>query len=323
MKKVSIKDVAKEAGVSISSVSNALNPNSNRVSKERREHILKVVEDLGYIPDKRAQALSSANVKRIGLFIKNSGSFEVDNSINSEIIYYLNKVAQDKQVEMINIFSVNDNKGSYETILKNINSYGLTHLIVFGLDFDNKYDEMIEKINIRKIYIDMPIKSELSTFVSIDNYCAQKQLISKLYESYKFKKMTYISGDLNSYVGLERQRATRSFCKKRNIELREFEGDFSHETGYNVLAPQTISEDEVIACGCDITAIGVVEALKERNMSNIVLGFDGLSVMKFIHENFMSVKQRYDLMAEVIIEMIENENYEAKVVPYEITERKS
>lgn len=321
MKKVSIKDVAKEAGVSISSVSNALNPNSNRVSKERREHILKVVDELGYVPDRRAQALSSTNAKRIGLFIKNSGSFEVDNTINSEIIYYINKVSQEKNVEVINIFSVNDNKGSYETILKNINSYSLTHLIIFGLDFDNQYDQMIENIKIQKIYIDMPIKSEKSSFVSIDNYCAQKDLLTEQYNKKEIEKLIYITGDLNSYVGLERQRATRSFCNKRGIKMVELEGDFSHETGYKVLKNQTLCQEDIIACGCDITAIGVVEVLRERGLSNTVLGFDGLSVMKFIHENFMSVKQRYDLMAEVIVEMIEKESYEPKVVPYEITKK--
>lgn len=321
MKKVSIKDVAKEAGVSISSVSNALNPNSNRVSKERREHILNVVEQLGYVPDRRAQALSSSNSKRVGLFIKNSGSFEVDSTINSEIIYYINKVAQEKNVEVINIFSVNDNKGSYQAILNNINSYSLTHLIIFGLDFDNKYDQMIENIKIQKIYIDMPIKSEKSSFVSIDNYCAQKDLLTAAQSNQSISRLVYITGDLNSYVALERQRATRSFCNKRGIELIELEGDFSHETGYNVLKSCTLEPDDTIACGCDITAIGVVEQLKERGLNNMVLGFDGLSVMKFIHDNFMSIKQRHDLMAEVIMEMIEKESYEPKVVPYQVTQK--
>ncbi|VED25465.1 ribose operon repressor [Staphylococcus warneri] len=55
MKRVSIKDVAKEAGVSVTTVSHILNQNETRFSKETIQKVLLAKDRLGYIPNKNAQ----------------------------------------------------------------------------------------------------------------------------------------------------------------------------------------------------------------------------------------------------------------------------
>ena len=70
---VTIHDVAREAGVSHTTVSRALN-NKGELSPETRARILAVAERLNYVPSSVAQALASGATKTLGLIITNSAS---------------------------------------------------------------------------------------------------------------------------------------------------------------------------------------------------------------------------------------------------------
>ena len=67
-RKVTIKDVAREAGVSISTVSNALN-GVNVLHPDTKQHILEVVDRLHYIPNLNGKNLKTQETKVVGLFL--------------------------------------------------------------------------------------------------------------------------------------------------------------------------------------------------------------------------------------------------------------
>ena len=67
MAKVTIKDVAREAGVSISTVSNALN-NVDVLTPQTKQHVWEVAERMNYIPDLRGKNLKSSKTQMIGFF---------------------------------------------------------------------------------------------------------------------------------------------------------------------------------------------------------------------------------------------------------------
>ncbi len=68
MTKITIKDVAREAGVSIATVSNALN-DVDVLKPETKQHVLEVAERLRYIPNINGRGLKNSKTKTIGLFI--------------------------------------------------------------------------------------------------------------------------------------------------------------------------------------------------------------------------------------------------------------
>ena len=65
MKRVTIKQIAQEAGVSYQIVSKVLN-NQGRVSEETRERILGIADELGYVPSRIARSLVSKRTKTLG-----------------------------------------------------------------------------------------------------------------------------------------------------------------------------------------------------------------------------------------------------------------
>lgn len=67
MEKVTIKDVAREAGVSISTVSNALN-DVDVLNPETKSHVLKVAKQLNYVPNLNGKLLRNGKTKMLGFF---------------------------------------------------------------------------------------------------------------------------------------------------------------------------------------------------------------------------------------------------------------
>ena len=89
MKKPTIKDVAKVAGVSAAAVSYALNGRTDKVSNETIDRIKKIIETLNYIPDFSARSLVKNQSKLIGIVIPQTESHKqliLENPFYSEMI---------------------------------------------------------------------------------------------------------------------------------------------------------------------------------------------------------------------------------------------
>ncbi len=69
MARVTLKDVAREAGVSVMTVSNVVNGNLGRVSATTAEHVRRVIEARGYVPNGSAQSLAAGRTRLVGLLV--------------------------------------------------------------------------------------------------------------------------------------------------------------------------------------------------------------------------------------------------------------
>ena len=72
LKRATLKDVAKQAGVSVATVSYAINGKKS-ISEQTKQRIFRVIEDLNYVPDLSARSLSSRDSKLIGVIIPQTG----------------------------------------------------------------------------------------------------------------------------------------------------------------------------------------------------------------------------------------------------------
>lgn len=318
MKKITIKDVAKEVGVSIATVSNALNPNSKRVGEKKRKEILKIVEKMGYYPDYNASKIASKNQKNIGLFIRNYGTIDFEDTINMQIIYYMNYYSNLYNIDMVNIYSTKDNEDFSKLIKSKVKSFKFSDIVIFGIDKNDKIINEIEKIEVKKIYIDAPIKSENSFFVAIDNYTAQKEILHYTLEKFKFTSMYYLAGDMKSYVSIERENAVKSFSKKNKINLEFEEGNFSENSGFEMASNLKIKEGIPIFCGSDMIALGAIKYLKQNELKNLVIGFDGNSMMKYIYADFLTIEQDFKSMCEETVKMIVKSKYASQIIQYKL-----
>lgn len=87
------QDVAREAGVSRTTVSFVLNDVEAHISEETRKRVLKVARELGYVPDAAARTLASGRTRTLGLVLCNAQHLQVDAFV-SQVLYSLNEVSR-------------------------------------------------------------------------------------------------------------------------------------------------------------------------------------------------------------------------------------
>ncbi len=318
MKKVTIKDIAREAGVANSTVTNALNPNSKKISEQKRKEILKIVEKLHYVPSKSAQALSTKNKKRIGFFVRSTGHFS-RGIVDQKLIYYMNKFAHEYKLELITIITSYDQEKSFEEIKHQIDTYNLTHVVIQGLDNDLDILSKIIGLDTNKILIELPITNEYTTFISTDNYQAQFELTNYINEKHHITNPLYISGTLDAYVSHERLSGYKQACELLDLPFKFIEGSFEKKIAEQIIDKIDLSKYDYISCGSDIIA-GIVAkkclAIDHRNV--IISGFDGDDFLSFFDLTIYTVNQNIKKLCSEIMTMILKDELHTQLLEYTI-----
>lgn len=131
---VGIKDVAKKAGVSVSTVSNVINGRTNQMRKETLERIEQCIKDLHYLPNKSAQQLKSGQVKMIGVLIP---SFMNPNF--AALVNILEKIAKENYGYQIMIGNTNRQDKQEQHFLEEMSAFGISGAIVVSADTEKKH----------------------------------------------------------------------------------------------------------------------------------------------------------------------------------------
>lgn len=149
MKKITIKEIAKEAGVSIATVSNVINQKPNKVSENTKRKIKEVMEKHNYAPNMNARSLVSSRSKMIGmLYYSIKEEINFSDPFISELMTGIELEAK-KQGNFIMFHGFN-NMDDIDMLQSNWKFDGF---IVVGA-FQSYISELIEKINEPIIFID-------------------------------------------------------------------------------------------------------------------------------------------------------------------------
>jgi len=270
---VTIKDVAKEAGVAISTVSNVINQVDN-VRPETRQRVLDAVEKLKYVPNFNARSLKSNKKNTIGLFLS---------SIQGD--FYL-KLVQAIHLQcklagyMLNIYVSNENTG--EEIYGMILSSGVEGAIIMNESLGDDFIERIAKTRMPMVFIDRKQSGEYISSVTVDNYGGAKTGMEYLVKQ-GHKRIAYIHG-IESGDNKERFRAYLDILKKYNLPVEEnfilhgaFEEGIAFEAVLQLISRKAELPDAFF-CANDEMACGCIRALAASGISVpeqvSVLGFD-------------------------------------------------
>ena len=124
---ISIKDVARQAGVAISTVSKVLNHYPN-VSEETREKVNKAVEELNFLPNSVAAALSSKQAGRVALLVNLSRKTQVVGEIDLQYIQGAINKAMELNLDVITLFVSKQDPGGDDKVPEVSEHYRDYHL---------------------------------------------------------------------------------------------------------------------------------------------------------------------------------------------------
>ena len=293
---VSIKDVAKQAGVAISTVSKVLN-NYPNVSEETKRKVNQAVADLNYVPNSVAAALSSKQSGRVALLLNlNSASQAVD-EINMQYISGTIGQAVDMNLDVITLFYSMLRNKSIDEVVRYLQSQSITGLIIFGMSKEEKVlHKLIDAQIFKIVVVDAPVVNMNTSSVWINQEKAQYDVAKKTVMENKCKSILYLAGRKNGYVTEERLKGIRRLAEEKNLKLLVRNGEFSELQARNLTFKYAAKKD-IVVCASDLMAIGAMKALIEMDIFRPVCGFDGITLMGYAGKQMNTVKQDFKRIA--------------------------
>lgn len=293
---VSIKDVAKHAGVAISTVSKVLNHYPN-VSEETKKKVNAAVSELNFVPNSVAAALSSKQSGRVALLINLSTAAQAVDEINMQYMAGTIGQAVDMNLDVITVFYSMIRNKNIEEVIRYFQSQSITGLIIFGMSKEDKVlHKLIERQIFKIVLVDAPIVNENTSSVWIDQAKAQYDVAKKTVLENKCKSILYLAGKKNGYVTEERLNGIKRLAEEKNLPLLIRNGEFSELQARN-LTLKFAKKKDVVVCASDLMAIGAMKALIDMDIFRPVCGFDGITLMGYAGKQMNTVRQNFKRIA--------------------------
>lgn len=311
---VTIKDIAKRSGFSVTTVSKALNDYPD-ISKKTKKKILDLCERMGYVPNLSARSLVSKKTYTIGVVFEEITGLGLQHPLFSQILEsFKNEVEKEGYDILFLSKNIIEKKDSY---LQHSKRKQVEAVLVLCAQYDSKMMTDIYKCDTPSIVIDFV--SEDSLTVTSNDYVGIEKAIKHLQQN-GHKKIAHITGGKHTFVGGQRVEHFNTLIKDYSLITKEeyiIEGPtFTKEEGYGAMKKLLELEDKptAIFCSSDMLAIGAIKAIEEHNMSVpedfSIIGFDGITLGQLISPRLTTVKQDTKMMGEIagrnIIQMIKN-----------------
>lgn len=311
-REITIKDVAKHANVSISTVSRVLN-GLDRVSFETRNKVLQVIEQLDYIPNNLAVSMVKKKSKMIAVMVP-----DIINPFYASVIQGTEEVVKSYGYLPF-VFATNDNPEEELEFLSGILSKGIDGIITVSSFADHSYYQKLAK---PVIAVDRYIERSNMDGVVIDNYGGSYTATNHLLEN-DHEHIAIINGPQNFNIGKDRFNGYKDALSDRGItfneayvkQVRWYEKDGYHAT------------QELLKLDCPPTAIfatnnmlcvGAIRALRDMKAEAgervSLIGFDDNALATFNVPNISVIDRPTHEMgkqaAKILIEKMKEESSE-------------
>ncbi len=333
MERVTLKDIARETGLSTATVSYVLNGKEN-ILEETKQKVREAAEKLGYVTNYSARSLAMNSSNLIGVVIPQTepGSTMVfENPFYSEILSSIEYHA--RRIGYHIIISGTDADEKYFKLAKERNLDGIIIIGAYSEDFYSG----LQNVKIPIVLVDSYIDEKTFHCVRINDeqsaYDITKYLIDKGHTN-----IALISGKLkDGGVHEQRYKGYIKALAQAGIKLNKqnvLEGNTDFDSGME-LADKLVMNTSATAvfCTADIIALGVVKQLTKLNIKIpeqlSVVGFDNLNIARYCTPSLTTVGQDIFAKGKQAVELIEfgilNKNVKTReiILSTKIEERES
>lgn len=318
---VSIKDVAKHAGVAISTVSKVLNGYPN-ISEETKKKVNAAIAELQFVPNTIAAALSSKQAGRVALLVNMIAKTQAIDEIDMQYLSGAINKAKELKLDLVTVFFSMIQDKSLEEIITYFKSQNITGIIIYGMSKEDKVlHELVKSGRFRVVLVDAPMVNDTTSTVWIDQMQAQYDVAKKTIEENNCKRVLYIAGKKNGYVTERRLLGMKKLADDMDLKLLVRGGEFSELTARK-LTFQYAANKDVVVCASDLMAIGAMKALTEMDIFRPVCGFDGIMLMGYVGKQMNTVKQNFSFISAEAVEevnrLMKGEKGREVILPYSI-----
>lgn len=300
--RVTIRDVARKAGVSISTVSRVLSPQINSYMREEtKEKVLLAIKELDYRPDIRAQSLRGRGTRIIGLVMP-----DALNPFYQELAYVLEEVCYREKYGLLVCSSKNSiiRELSYIELLERQKVDGII-ISTVGLKAI-KLNNLVKR-GIPIVLMDRDVSGADIPVMFTNNYLGGCQATQHLIDL-GHKKIACIAGSMNTLSSINRLKGYTDTLQKNGLEVDEKlikEGKLIYKDGYKLmkeLARKLSDGFTAVFCLNDLVALGAMRAIQEKG-KNIpsdysMIGFDNISLSSVSNPPLTTIAQPIKQIAQ-------------------------
>ncbi|MCU7762606.1 LacI family DNA-binding transcriptional regulator [Priestia megaterium] len=317
-----IKDIARVAGVSVTTVSRALNGYSD-VNEKTRQKIADVARELNYSPNTLARGLVMQKSKTIGLLVSGISRESVKDNFTFEVLCGVNERASTLGYDLI-LFNTNTMMQREKTYTQLCRERRVDGAIIQGIKKEDPYLKEVVESDIPCVLVDIPVHSNSVGYVTTDNALGAKKAVEHL-ASLGHKHIGMINGHEDAFVSQERLNGYREALKECGLSFRSewvVSGNFEEKKAVKAVRELINRHKEVTAifCASDLMALGALKACKElglhvpKEMS--IVGYDNIVLASYSSPNLTTVGQEvYQIgyeAADLLIEMLEGKETNMK-----------
>ncbi len=294
----SIKQIAKEVGASVSTVSRALN-GYHDVNPKTREKVIEAARNLNYFPSTAARSLVTKRSHMIGLFFGDNVNSGFEDPFFQKVLSAIRELVGDAGYDLLVFTNKNKERATYTTLCRERGVDG-TILILTGREKQvNIQLTDLQNSEIPCVAIDVPLEGKRCTYVESDNFLGIKKAVSYL-AGLGHRQIAFIGGDEVSKISLDRLNGYRAGLNDEEIDyvpdLIEM-GYYSKESA-GVAVKNVLKKNKKVTaflCASDLMAFSAVETLQEEGFSVprdvSVVGFDDVDEAASYHPSLTTVKQ--------------------------------
>ena len=311
-----IKDVAKAAGVSLSTASYALN-DSPKISAETKERVRKVAQDLRYFPDGTAKNLKKSKTETVGVFLG-----DLTGPLYGEIIDGIQEVLASTTFDLI---LCSNHGGKVRTAQKFLHERRVDGAIILSPYIDDGFIRDMVDDRLPIVFLDRELKGKSLYSILIDNRKGA-QLATAHLLSLGRGEVHYLGGSSLAYDETKRFEGYLDGLTEKGIQYKKewrLEGNFTEDSGYRVIKG-LIAKGEVprsLFAANDEMAIGAMRALAEASIPVpgrvAIVGFDDIKLASYIHPRLSTISRpKFEmgvLAAHVLLKAIAGENVKSSV----------
>ncbi|AOH55001.1 LacI family transcriptional regulator [Peribacillus muralis] len=311
-----IKDIAKVAGVSVTTVSRALNGYFD-VNEKTKQKILAVAKELNYSPNTLARGLVMKKSKTIGLLVSGMSKENIKDNFTFEVLCGINETASTLGYDLI-LFNTNTTKQREKTYTQLCRERRVDGAIVQGIRKDDPYLKEILESDIPCVLIDIPIQTDSVGYVTTDNVSGAKKAIEHLIQL-GHKNIGMINGHEGAYVSEERLKGFMEKHTEYNLPVNKewivdgaFEEDASERVTYKLL--EEYKEIDALFCASDVMALGALKACHKLGKTVpddiSIVGYDNITLASYCLPPLTTIGQEvYKIgseAADLLIKMLED-----------------
>lgn len=303
-KRVTLKDVANKAGVSVMTVSNVLN-DWPRVKEKTRKKVQAAIRELGYRPNTVARSLVTGQTKTIGVMIP-----DITNPFFGQTVRGCEDVLYSSGYSIL-LCNTNENQEKERCYLEMLVDRGVDGLLIFGARSPSIVLSEVVHDDIPIIAEDSPAQHDNTSVIDIDNvggaYTATKHLIDLGH-----KHIGHLTGPDQRLAAIRRLEGYKNALEDTGIKYDSsyIEGGFPSIRGGYQATMRLIDSQEVTALFCynDLMAIGAMLACQHQEISvpeeMAIVGFDDIAMAMLVTPALTTIQVSQFHMGKLASELL-------------------